>query len=107
MMEKKHDEDNPIDEKADINYRSPLERIVDMKDEQIGVLRKDLAKKENQMAQREKETREELSKKETESKDMLAKKDQEWMEELRRREDNWSERVEELKGQLAKKDREV
>ena len=38
---------------------------------QISELRHDLAKKENQMAQKEKEMREELSKKEKELRDML------------------------------------
>ena len=117
-MAGKYDEDYPNDEKAAVNYRSPLERMLDMKDEQIGVLRQDLARKENQMAQREKETREALLskdkewrdtlvKKDQEWRDMLAKKDQEWMDESKRREKNWMEKVEELKGQLGRKDHEV
>ena len=64
--------------------------------EQISELRHDLAKKENQMAQKEKETREVLSKKEKELRDMLVKKDLEWME-----------KVEDLRSQLGKSDTKV
>lgn len=128
-MAGKYDEDYPNDEKAAVNYRSPLERMLDMKDEQIGVLRQDLARKENQMAQREKETREALLnkdkewrdtlvkkdqewrdilvKKDKESKDMLVKKDKEWMDESKKKEENWMKRIEELNGQLGKRDHEV
>ena len=107
MMANKYDEENPNEASADVNHRSPMERMLAMKDEQIGVLRRDLARKENQMAQREKETREELSKNEKEMRDMLMKKDKEWMDELQRREQNLVDKIEELKGQVAKRDREV
>ena len=78
-------------------YRFPLEQMLDtMEVKQISELRHDLAKKENKMAQREKEMREELSKKEKELRDMLVKKDLEWME-----------KVEDLRSQLGKRDTEV
>ena len=89
-------QDNFNDEKTDVNYRGnkdPLERMLDMKDEQIRVLRNDLARKENQMDKKDKEAREEFLK---ELRDTLVKKDQEWME-----------KVEELRGQLGKGDHEV
>ena len=89
------DEDHPNDGMADVNNRSPLERMLDMKDEQIRDLKRDLARKEqdlawkeHKMAQREKETSEELSNKEEEMRDRLVKKDKEWMDELQRREQN-------------------
>ena len=102
MMAEKYEEDHLNDGKADVNYRSPLERMLDMKDEQIGVLRQDLARKENQMTQREKETREELSEKEKGLKEMFLKKDREWMDALEKREGNWMERVKELEDKLQK-----
>ena len=51
-MTDKHDEDNPIDEKASavqVNHggnKDMRERMLDMKDEQIRELRNDLAKNE-------------------------------------------------------------
>ena len=79
-------------------HHFPLEQMLDMKnaDEQINELRHNLAKKENQMVQREKEMREELLQKEKELSDRLAKKDQECME-----------KVEDLRSQLRKRDTEV
>lgn len=76
--------------------KDPLERMLDMKDEQIRELRNDLAKKEKQMTDRDKETRDELSKRDKELRDTLAKKDQDWME-----------KVEDLRGELGKRDTEV
>ena len=64
MMSQKHDEDNPIDEKAAAvshgRNKDPLEQMLAMKDEQIRELKNNLVKKENQME----------------------KKDQEWMEKV-------------------------
>ena len=93
------DQDNLSDGTDAVHYRGnrdPSERMLDMKDEQICELRNDLAKKEKQMTERNKETKDELSKKEMEFRDAFAKKDQ-----------DWSEKVEELRGQLGSKDQEV
>ena len=99
-MSQKHDEDNPIDEKAAAvshgGNKDPLERMLAMKDEQIRELKNDLVKKENQMDKRDKDAREEFSKKEKELREAFEKKDQEWME-----------KVEELRGQLGQGNNEV
>ena len=67
MTMQKYDEYNFIDreEKADVNYRGnkdPLERILDMKDEQIRELRNDLAKKDQEWMEKVEEVRGQLGK---------------------------------------------
>ena len=109
-MAQEYDEDNlNNDGNAAVNYRGkdPLERMLDMKESQIRELKNDLAKKANQMAQKDKETREELSKKESELRDILVKKGQDWMDEFKKRENSWMEKVEDLRSQLGKRATEV
>ena len=64
-----YDQDNFNDEKAAVNHRGnkdPLERMLDMKDEQIRELKNDFAKKDQELMEKVEVLRDQLGKRDDE-----------------------------------------